>query len=51
VVVVVLGVCLSLLRAFDRALGSRPGETTMAAFMPSLVGPSGAGGHPMVSHG
>eukprot|EP00775_Hariotina_reticulata_P000604 gene604-891_t len=34
-------------RAFDRALGGRPAETAMAAFMPSLVGPSGAGGHPM----
>lgn len=35
-------------RAFDRALGGRPGgDTTIAAFMPSLVGPSTAGGHPM----
>ncbi|KAF8062724.1 Heat shock 22 kDa protein [Scenedesmus sp. PABB004] len=33
-------------RAFERALGGRGGDV-MAAFMPTLTGPSGAGGHPM----
>jgi hypothetical protein len=33
-------------RAFDRALGSRGGDISM--FMPSLIGPSTAAGHPMV---
>lgn len=35
-------------RAFDRALGGRTGDV-MSLFMPSFSGPSGAGGHPMVS--
>lgn len=35
-------------RAFDRALGAR-GAGDMQLFMPSLTGPSGAAGHPMVS--
>lgn len=35
-------------RAFDRALGSRSGGD-IAMFMPTLTGPSTAGGHPMVS--
>lgn len=34
-------------RAFSRALGERS-DPMMAAFMPALTGPSGAGGHPMV---
>lgn len=37
-------------RAFDRAIGQGGrGGDIMGAFMPSLTGPSSAGGHPMVS--
>lgn len=35
-------------RAFDRALGARGGD--MSLFLPTLTGPSGAAGHPMVSY-